>query len=420
MKSIEFKGSMAFVKILDRLLIHYERHMIPFEDVYFCGRIIETRQQIKNIFQSDKIKTPMAKRLKRIENIIMEKIYPMQKNQLDTIQKIVHKKGGHEFEVKSFSRLLSLKKTKAFSKRLKRFTQVDYLNLYKTLFSGLSLFKKLAKGFDIPEHIEDIFMETRENLENGFVTFEDCAPLLYLKLKIEGNEFFNEIRQIVIDEAQDYYPMQYEVFKLLFKDAGYTVLGDFNQAIEKDVSYSLYDEIIEILNGKVWLKLTLNKSYRASYEINTFTRNLLGGIKDFISFERHEAEPVVMPFNDRDSKDSALVNEIKKYFEEGYESAAIICKTQQEAEDVFKRLNGRLDISLISPQDSEVQKGATIIPSYIAKGLEFDVVIIYDAGSQYYSHEHDKKLLYVACTRALHRLVIYYSGEISRFLKKRS
>jgi DNA helicase-2/ATP-dependent DNA helicase PcrA len=175
----------------------------------------------------------MSKGLKKIENMIFEKIHPLQKYQLDSIQQIVHKNGGHEFEVKSYSRLLSLKKTRALAKRLKRFTEVNYFNLYKKLFSDTRLFNKLSRGLDIPEHIESICKETMKRLEKEYVEFEDCAPLLYLKLKIEGSDSFEGIKQIVIDEAQDYYPLQYEVFKLLFKDAGYTVLGDINQAIEK-------------------------------------------------------------------------------------------------------------------------------------------------------------------------------------------
>lgn len=415
-EGIEFKGSRAFTKILDRLLTHFERHMLHFEDIYFGGKIIETRQQIKNIFLGDKLNLPLAKRLKRIESTILEKIHPMQKHQLDSIQSIVHNKGGHEYEVRSFSRLLSLKRTRALTKRLKRFTEVDYFNLYKMLFSDSRLFKKLSKGLDIPGHIESILTQTRKRLEKGYIGFEDCTPLLYLKLKIEGGSFFDGIKQIVIDEAQDYYPLQFEVFKLLFKDAGYTVLGDLNQAIEKDAGNSLYDEIIDILDKKSSMKLILNKSYRASYEINTFTRKLLGEDIDLISFERHEAEPVVVRMDSLESKDNAIVNDIKRYFEEGYESAAVVCKTRHEAEKAYERLNSLLKVTLVSPEDGEVQKGVSVMPAYVAKGLEFDVVIVYDAGKEYYSSPHDKKLLYVACTRALHRLAIYYSGEISPFL----
>lgn len=102
------------------------------------------------------------------------------------------------------------------------------------------------------------------------------SPLLYLKLKIEGCNLFSDIKQVVIDEAQDYCLMQYEVFKLLFKGAKYTVLGDIHQPIEREADSSLYDDISEILKKPKTIKLFLNKGYRSSYEISAFTQRLLG------------------------------------------------------------------------------------------------------------------------------------------------
>ena len=79
--------------------------------------------------------------------------------------------------------------------------------------------------------MDDIIEETAKNLNNGSITFEDSACLLYIKLIVEGDENYDEIRQVVIDEAQDYYPIQYKIFSILFKNARYTVLGDYNQVI---------------------------------------------------------------------------------------------------------------------------------------------------------------------------------------------
>lgn len=94
----------------------------------------------------------------------------------------------------------------------------------------------------------------------------------------------------------------------------------------------------------------------------------------------------------------------------------MICKTQEEAERAQARLKNLVDVKLVAPNDGEIEKGAVVIPSYAAKGLEFDVVISYGAGKDNYSSEFDKRLLYIACTRALHRLALYYTGERSPFL----
>jgi len=413
--SIDFKGSRVFKQILDRLLWHYAHRLIVFEDVYYNGTILATRQQLKNRFLYNEISIPMAKQLKIIEKTLLEKVHPLQKNRLKRLEKIVEKSEGHEFEIKSFSRLLAIKQAKAFRERIQRFTKVDYKQLYELLFNHRGLLVKLSQGLELPENIEEIVTTTQQDLQKSQVHYEDYVPLLYLKLKIEGNDLFSEIKHVVIDEAQDYSPLQYEVFKLLYKNATYTVLGDIQQTIEKTIDPSLYEDISEILNKENSIKLSLDKGYRSTLEINTFTQKLLGeGTKqNYGSIERHGEEPLVLHQETFESMDEAIIRDIANYTEQGYESIAIICKTHVEAEKVYCRLKKSVKITLIKPRGGEVIKGALVIPSYMAKGLEFDIVIVYDVNKENYSSDFDKKLLYIACTRALHRLVIYYKGDKS-------
>lgn len=417
-RSIDFKGSKVFKQILDRLLWHYAHRLIVFEDVYYNGRILATRQQLKNRFLHNEIGIPMAKQLKLIEKTLLEKVHPLQKTRLKRLEQIVKNSEGHDFEIKSFSRLLAIKQAKAFRERIQRFTNVDYGQLYELLFKKQGLLVKLSQGPELPENIEEIVAATQQNLRDGQVFYEDYAPLLYLKLKVEGNDWFSEIKHVVIDEAQDYSLLQYEVFKLLFKNATYTVLGDIQQTIEKTIDRSLYDDISEILNKPKAVKLSLDKGYRSTREINTFTQKLLdaGAKQNYYSIERHGDEPLVLHQETAESIDQAIIKDIAYYTEQGYESIAVICKTQDEAEKVHCRLKKSVQIALIKPRGGEVIKGAMVIPSYIAKGLEFDVVIVYDVNKESYSTEFDKKLLYIACTRALHRLVIYYKGDKSPFI----
>ena len=412
-KAIAFKGSVTFLKILDRFLQYYERKLIDFEDVYYDGKILVTRQQLKNQLLNNKIGMPLSKRLKRIESIILEKVHPLRKEKLTRIQKVVKEKAGHEFEIKSFSRLLSIKESKVFTHKLQQYTEIDFFQLYCRLFDEGELFERLAKGLTLPEELEDIRTQTKKNLERGQSFYEDCAPLLYLKLKLEGSELFPEIKQVVIDEAQDYEPMQYQVFKLLFKGARYTVLGDINQAIEKDVDNALYDSIGQIFDKKNTVKLFLNKSYRSSFEINGFNQKLLEKQQDLISFERHEAEPNLVFKETEELIDQAIVQEASNCIEQGFESIAIISKTAKDAEKIFHRLHSFMDMKLVTSNDEEINKGILVIPAHMAKGLEFDAVMVYDVDQKTYATKFDRKLLYIACTRALHRLNLYYTGEKS-------
>jgi DNA helicase-2/ATP-dependent DNA helicase PcrA len=415
-RSIEFKGSAVFQVILDRLLEYYARHLIPFADVYYNGEIIETRQQLKNQFLHKKFEQPMARRLEKIKQRILEKVHSLRKLRLKKIEEIVQKSEGHDLEIKSFSRLLSIKETKVFMERLRRFTEVDYEQVYQVLFNEPQLFLKLARGLELPAEILPIISTTRERLDQGWICYEDIAPLLYLRLRIEGGDFLPQIRQVIIDEAQDYYPLQYEVFKRLFKVARYTVLGDIQQGIVQDADQSLYKKIADTLGKKKAITLHLNKSYRSSYEISRFAQNLLGKKQDGIPFERHDAEPIVVFQENEERVDQSIARDLEACLEQGYKTVAVICKTRQEAHKVRARLKKLTNQPLINPGDGELPKGAVVIPVYLAKGLEFDVVLVYGADRDNYSSEYDRKLLYVACTRALHRLALYYTGEKSRFL----
>lgn len=414
-QSIEFKGSKAFIQILERLIWHYQHHLIPFTDVYFDGVILETKQALKNRFLNNKLGIPMAKQLKKIENLILEQIHPLQKKRLERIKKLVAQSDQHQFEVESYSRLLSIKKTRTFLDELRKFTRVDYWELYLLLFQDRELFFQLAQGLTLPEKIDEIISSTKQNLAQGYLCFEDCAPLLYLLLRVEGSDSFSNIKHVVIDEAQDYYPMHYEVFKLLFRDTKYTVLGDINQAMEKNEDHSLYDEIAQILERPKTLKLFLTKGYRSSYEINMFNQKLLAIKQDLISFERHGDQPLVIAKKDQAQMDQAIIHDLNQYRKD-YGSLAVICKTQAQAEQVAASLEKSLKINLIKPNEGTMEQGIMVIPSYLAKGLEFDVVIVYDANEDNYASELDGKLLYVACTRALHQLKVYYTGKISPFL----
>lgn len=415
-QSIDFKGSRVFWQMLDRLIKYYERRLIPFEDVYYAGEILYNKQQLKNLLLDNKIGMPMTKRLKIIENKILEKLHPLQKKRLKKIEQIVQQSEGHDLEIKSFSRLLAIKQANAFMGRLHKFTQIDYLYLYKLLFNNSQLFFKIADGLELPANITQIISGTKETLAQEQGYYEDCAPLLYLKLRLEGCREFGQIKQVVIDEAQDYYPLQYEVFKLLFKDVRYTVLGDINQAIEKNADNSLYDMVTETFHKNKSVKLSLNKSYRSSFEINAFNQQLLDSKQDLVSFERHEAEPILVCKDTPELLDQAIANDIADYLGQGYESIAVIGKTWEQTEQIYGRLKNLTNIKIVNEEDTDIEKGALVIPVYMAKGLEFDVVLVYGASKDDYANEFDKKLLYIACTRALHRLGLYYLGEKSQFI----
>lgn len=408
-----FKSSITFLKILNRFVGYYLKKLIPFTDVYYDNKVIYTKDEIKNMFLNNKIGIAPVRRLRRIKNIILNKIHPIRKDRLKKIEIIVKNSYGHELEVKSFSRLLSIKETKILMKNSLKFTEINYLDLYKFLFSNSKLLRKFSKNLELPSNIQKIIEYTNSNLKRKFISYEDCTPLMYLNLKLNGINDFSEISHVVIDEAQDYYPFQFEIFKLLFPNARYTILGDFNQSMENKKDKTIYDDIEKILHKDRTLKLFLNKSYRSSIEISRFAQNILGEKKTQIDFfERHENKPEVVSIANEVLAYKSIISDIKNFHNDGFNSIAVICKTNKEAQKAYGYLKASLDVKLIDNDTLEIEKGTLIIPSYMAKGLEFDAVIILNTKIKNHDIEFDKRLLYIACTRALHRLKIYTLGNL--------
>ncbi len=412
-KIIDFKGSRVFIQILDRLVDYYARHDINFQDIYYDGKTIMTRQQLKNRFLNNKFNIPMAKQLKRVEETVLDKIRPLQAKRYEKIKEIVDRSEGRDFEVESFSRLLSIKYSKPFLDDLRKNTQADYFKIYKILLENPHLLIRLSKNLKIPENVESLMSCTRDAILRGHLPYEDIAPLMYLKLKIEGDRGFNSIRQVVIDEAQDYYPVHYQVFNMLFSDSKYTLLGDVNQAIDKNYDYSLYDEISLILAKEKNVKY-INRSYRSSYEISKFNQKLLG--KKHIAFRRHGQEPEVLKRYSEEQILMSIVEDIEFFRSSGYQSVGVICKNQSESEKVYLELKSRVENVTLGVSNKKLGSGVVIIPGYFSKGLEFDIVIVYNANKSNYHSDFDKRLLYVACTRALHYLKIYFVEEKTLFI----
>ena len=201
-RRIEFKGSLVFKEILHRLITYYERRLIPFEDVYYNGKIIKTKQQLMNQLLSDRTGLPTAKKLNRIENILISQIEEEKQLRLERIQQVVENTGKHTFNVEAYSNKLASTEIRQLRKQIQRFTKIDYLQIYKLLFNNKDLPLRLAKGLTLPNDTDHIILETQKELKYGYISYEDSSALLYLKLKLEGHTAFNSIRHLVIDEAQ--------------------------------------------------------------------------------------------------------------------------------------------------------------------------------------------------------------------------
>jgi DNA helicase-2/ATP-dependent DNA helicase PcrA len=274
----------------------------------------------------------------------------------------------------------------------------------------------------------EIIRYTQENLNSKTLYFDDASVLSYLKLRLYGSDVlelnsactptggieYKNIRQVVIDEAQDYYPLHYEIFKLLFPSAKYTILGDINQTLEKEEELSFYDRISSILDKKKSTLAVMDKSFRCTNEILKFSSKFLSQKTDIQSFNREGKEPVIHMTEDQATLYNKIVSVAESCLAEGYRSIGLICKTGKNAVSLYENLKDRIKTQLVMNESAVDLEGVMIIPVYMSKGLEFDAVLICDADNQNYHNEEDRKLLYIACTRALHRLELFCCGVTTR------
>lgn len=241
--------------------------------------------------------------------------------------------------------------------------------------------------------------------------------MLYLYLKLHGCNDYRNIRQVIIDEAQDYYPLQFKILRILFPNARYTVLGDINQTLSKQEDGSFYEQVRRILKKKKSSLVTLNKSFRCTNEILQFSLQFIREKPQIESFNRSGEAVEVRAFRTRRDYLAGILKEMENCREKGYGTICLLCKTEEGCQRLFRELGSRAELRMAGDDGVEGLKGCFILPSYMAKGLEFDAVLICDGDSDTYQTGDDRKLLYIECTRALHRLSLFCQGELTPLLE---
>lgn len=273
--------------------------------------------------------------------------------------------------------------------------KLNYKELYKGFFNSQFFVENTT--FNLTEK------EIKDAVGKRNIKYEDACIVLYLKGLFEGFSYRGLIKEVVIDEAQDYSKLEYILIRKIFKKSNFTILGDINQTINPYYKYENLEELSKIFdNGTIYLEL--NKTYRSTPEIIEHTNKILN-LKHVSAIRRENQRPVLFRDNILDLKTSLLkdINLLKKE----HFSVAIITKDDSESEKVYELLkNDVKDINILNSNTKNFNKKMVIIPSYIAKGLEFDSVIIYTEKENSYKQD-EKYLYYVACTRAQHQLIIY-------------
>ncbi len=422
-KSMEFKASADFRQLMDQFAADLPLSEIRFEDIRLEGQCIATKDQMRQ-WVMERPHVPLADRLEQLGEYVLENLEAAkghvngsEKNEV--LQKVQKCTKLNVYDI--YRKLLEKKALFLHLQGKGRPAGDDHDPQGKGRPAGRGLDQKGRNSSAESEYagcIREIRKRTLENMGSECIPFEDAGAVLYLYLKIYGSRRFHNIRQVIIDEAQDYSLLQYEIFRMLFPHAKYTVLGDVNQTLTREKDLSFYEQVQNILQKKRASLVTLEKSFRCTNEILQFGLQFIRHKPKIQCFNRQGDEVIVRAFKQHEKYLDGLVQEAKACRERGFRMVCLLCRTEKRCAFLYEELKSRLDIHRMEHNEIESLEGVFLLPSYMAKGLEFDAVLICDADAKSYRGENDRKILYMESTRALHRLGVFCEGELTPLLER--
>lgn len=442
-KVSEFKSSMAFKEVLDDYIAIIEKSYIPKEDFKIASKPVFSYQEINNLFLNEYSSLPLMKRVgeikKHLSNGLKRKkdmiIHSLQQRCDRTVETLKYSMEDTEDRRNLIIEAIDYKndtinKIEGISKKVvKEYTaaisKADPFKYYKDFIMDRHMFHMLLEGKIEKDLIEPMRQYCQDIMESGVVEIEDLAPVIYLKYKIYGMDEKIPVKHVVIDEAQDFSVFQFYVMKKIIRDSSFTILGDICQGIHSYRGTKDWEDVRRYaFEDSQCQYLTLDQSYRTTVEIMEAANKVLSALKDE---ELPLARPVIrhgekVKVHKMDNPDQAAENiicKIRELKKEKFNSIAVICKTMDECKTILKYFKNKKErAGIITGDEKEYKGGTVIVPSYLSKGLEFDAVLIADASrDKYREDELDAKLLYVSMTRPLHKLYIYYTGEMTPLLK---
>ncbi|WP_180676531.1 RNA polymerase recycling motor HelD [Leuconostoc citreum] len=308
--------------------------------------------------------------------------------------------------------------TQALKQLARQIRRSSFLNInaqFVDLLRQLPNYLDLAQ-FDLTlsewqQHVETVI----DNLKNKQLSLTDTTLYLYLYDLITGKTGERDIRFLFIDEIQDYTPFQLAFLKFSFPRAKFTVLGDLNQAIfTKDNANNLSRDFAKLFDSDRVERVNLTQTYRSTQQITDFTKYILKGGQNIEVFNRSGQKPRVKLSPNEADMLHQLQQQLTEYSQQ-HDTTAIITKTLADAQLLSAQLQDT-SVTLIQSENQRLAQGTIIVPSYLAKGLEFDAVIIWHADNTRYGQDSERRLLYTVASRAMHSLTLLAEKQVSCLL----
>lgn len=424
--NMKLKSSIEYKTIIDEYLSSLTSKGIQFRNITFRGDILISKESIADYFYSLDESISIPNKMELVAKWLLQEIKIHQQKekskdwvleQIELLDKEEYLQAYYENQrvdeddpsiEEDILRAIVVKKQFAgVKKQIKKYAFVNTLTTYQQLFMNWTT-------SSLPNNWDKIKQLTMQHLTNKHLTWEDATPYRYFRGKLLGDKENRAIRHLFIDEAQDYSAFQFTYMKEIFPYTRMTLLGDINQAIYTYASTE--NPLVPEYISENHERIVLTKSYRSTKQIVEFTKKFAPGGDMIEPFER-DGEPPQIIENQGDVSTTLkqLIQDLKA---KDYETIAVICKTLEESNELYEMLKDKVSLKQIKEDTYSFEKGIVVVPVYLAKGIEFDAVIIPDASKEHYDQESDRTLFYTACTRAMHSLTLLTKGTPCIFLQE--
>lgn len=431
----QFKASLDFKKRIDDFLASLSQEGLLFHDIVFQEKILVSSEEIGQYFYGlapsillpnrlELVSEWLLKRLKKLERLeqnadwVQDEVELLDKEDFLNAYRARQKKqtgeddtfNDEDLEWRILSKSVVRKHFQPLRRKIKRLGFVNERANFRKIFE-----KQAQPASDIWIHV---CQSTLKTLDQRILGWEDATAYLYFQDQLKGKKSFSQIRHVFIDEAQDYSPFQLAYLKTLFPYSKMTLLGDVNQSIF--VQALNESSVLSDTPGEKgsFEKITLTRSYRSTRPIVEFTRQLIEGGSQIEPFNREGSKPTLTYAEQEEDLQQKVLARIESLMHtDQQQTIAVICKTMQESQHAHAWLSSHIPAQLLDQETYAYEQGLVVIPAYLAKGIEFDAVLLFNVSERVYSREAERKLFYTACTRAMHELHLFSIGKETKLMQ---
>ncbi len=434
---LRIKGSLRYKNALEDFLNIYERQVIPKGDVRFGNEVLYTQSELQGIYLTQLSPFPLRQRVAELQKYMQGRLKKAAERMTEQLEAMVRQRLDALITRLPDNEERRARTAKLLESREKRLLELKeeqkkFLKAYPGVWPAMNVLEVYGSFLDYLDR-EDTFgkdgweliRRTREAIERKELGAEDLPAIMVIGRQVLGIPRLN-VKHVVMDEAQDFSPFHCQLLKEMAGHESFTMVGDLMQGIHGDEGIRDWDEVAREVFHSQAARKNLVVSYRNTVEIMTLAsriaaRHPVPGQLKAKPVLRHGEMPLVIACENEKERMRAIAEKAAAWVKEGYHSIALIEKTEDKCRMLYRALPAELNAKLLKTGDSHFEGGVLVMPAALVKGLEFDCVLVADASAQEYPDEpFFCRLLYVLCTRPLHRLMLVFAGEKSQLLTETS